>query len=298
MRPNFLIVGAPRAGTTTLYEGLAQHPEIHMSSRKEPWFSELTGEYGPWLGPRDGQPVASWDEYERLFEGADGAKAVGEASTLYLAAPEAPRRIRESLPGVRLICILRQPVDRAYSNFLEHVQEGRETEFDFERAIAAEDDRLRRHWAPSWAYTGLGYYGAQLDRYFAEFPRDQMLVLLYEDLARDRTGTYQRIFNFLGVHPGIIPVLPPRINENSGIPKNRLVHQILTHPNPVRQALRSVLTERQRKAVRSWLLHYTLVRPHLDPELRSELTERFRLDIERTGALLGRDMSHWLAERQ
>ncbi len=297
MRPNFLILGAPRAGTTTLYEGLSQHPEVYMSPRKEPWFSELTGQYGPWRGPRDGQPVASWAEYEELFADADGAKAVGEASTLYLAAPEAPRRIKESLPDARLICILRHPVDRAYSNFLEHIQEGRETELDFRRAIEAEDERLRSRWAPSWAYTGLGYYGEQITRYFAEFSRDQVLVLLYEDLAKDRVGVYTSIFTFLGVHPGIIPVLPPRINENSGIPKNQFVHVLLTHPNPVRRALRSVLTERQRKAVRSWLLHHTLQRPHLDPELRMTLTTRFRDDILRTQDLIGRDLSGWLAPR-
>ncbi len=298
MRPNFLIIGAPRSGTTTLYEGLAQHPEIFMSPRKEPWFSELTGERGPWLGPRDGQPVASWDEYERLFAGAGGAKAVGEASTLYLAAPEAPERIRKYLPEARLICILRNPVDRAYSNFLEHVQEGRETVLDFRRAVEAEASRLQRHWAPSWAYTGLGFYGEQLTRYFAAFPREQMLVLLFEDLARDRTGVYQQIFRFLGVHPGIIPVLPARLNENSGIPKNRLIHVLLTHPNPVRRALRSVLTERQRKAVRSWLLHHSLQRPRLDPDLRRQLTERFRQDILRTSALIHRDLGPWLAARE
>jgi hypothetical protein len=295
VKPNFLVVGAPRSGTTTLYEGLAQHPEIYMSPRKEPWFSELTGQYGPWLGPRDGQPVATWTEYEQLFAGANGQKAIGEASTLYLGAPEAPRRIKESLPDARLICILRNPVDRAYSNFLEHVQEGRETELDFRKAVEAESSRLGQKWAPSWAYTGLGHYGEQLGRYFAELPREQMLVLLYEDLKEDRVGVYTRIFTHLGVHPGIIPVLPPRINENSGIPKNHLVHVLLTHPNPVRQALRSVLTDRQRKSVRSWLLHHTLQRPHLDPDLRLELIERFRDDILRTADLIGRDLSGWLA---
>ena len=297
VRPNFLLIGAPRSGTTMLYEGLSQHPEIYMSPRKEPWFSELTGQFGPWLGPRDGQPVSTWSEYEALFAGANGAKAIGEGSTLYLGAPEGPRRIRASIPDARLVCILRNPVDRAYSNFLEHLQEGREAEFDFARAVALEGERLSRHWAPSWAYTGLGYYGEQLTRYFTEFPREQVLVLLYEDLARDRTGVYSRIFSFLGVHPGIIPVLPPRINENSGIPKNRVVHALLTHPNPVRHALRSVLSSRQRRAVRSWLLHHTLMRPRLDPELRRELTERFRPDIEKTAELIDRDLSPWLAER-
>jgi len=298
MRPNFLLIGAPRSGTTALYEGLAQHPEIFMSPRKEPWFTELTGWFGPWVGPRDGQPVATWHDYEQLFAGAGGQKAVGEASTLYLAAPEGPRRIRESLPDARLIAILRNPVDRAYSNFLEHVQEGRESEYDFRRAIAAEEDRLRRRWAPSWAYTGLGFYGRQLERYFATFPREQMLVLLQEDLAQDRMGVYAQIFRFLDVNPGFVPVLPPRVNENSGIPKNRIVHALLTRPNPVRQALRSVLSDHQRRSVRSWLLHHSLARPHLDDDLRHELMERYRDDILHAGELIGRDLSGWLRDHR
>ncbi|MDA8343909.1 MAG: sulfotransferase [Thermaerobacter sp.] len=294
MRPNFLIIGAPRSGTTALYEGLAQHPEIFMSPRKEPWFAGFTGDPGPWMGPRDAQPVIGWADYERLFEGAGDANAVGEASTLYLASPEAPQRIKDSLPNVRLIAILRNPVDRAYSNFLEHVQEGRESELNFARAIAAEPERRRRGWAPSWAYTGLGFYGAQLNRYFAQFPRDRMLVLLHDDLKQDRDALFRHIFDFLSVDSGVVPALPPRTNENSGFPRSRLLHAILTRPNPLRSALRSVLDERQRKVVRAWLLRRTLDRPQLERALRTELIELFRADILRTGELVGRDLSAWL----
>ncbi len=294
MRPNFLIVGAPRSGTTALYEGLAQHPEIFMSPRKEPWFAAFTGDPGPWRGPGDAQPVRAWSEYEALFAGARGQQAIGEASTLYLWADEAPGRIRESLPDVRLIAILRNPVDRAYSNFLEHVQEGREQELDFARALALESERRRRGWAPSWSYADLGHYAAQLERYFAVFPRERILVLLYEDLKADRAALFSRIFSFLGVDAGFEPALPPRTTENSGIPKNRWVHGMLVRPNPLRNALRSLLTAAQRRSLRAWILHRTLRRPHLDPELRTSLAAAFRDDIQQTQALLGRDLSSWL----
>ncbi len=294
MRPNFLIVGAPRCGTTALYEGLAQHPDVFMSPRKEPWFAGFTGDPGPWRGPLDAQPVRDWDEYERLFDGADGFAAVGEASTLYLAYEDAPRRIRESLPGVRIIAIVRDPTQRAYSNFLEHVQEGRERELDFARALAAEPERRRRGWAPSWGYAALGRYGQQLTRYFAEFPREHMLVMLYEDL-RERAALYGRVFSFLGVDPSFVPDLPQRTNQNSGIPKSPLLHKVLTSPNPLRRALRSVLSDSQRHKVRSWLLNQSLERPQLDPVLRQALTARFRDDILRTSDLLERDLSSWLS---
>ena len=293
MRPNFLIIGAPRSGTTALYEGLAQHPDIFMSPRKEPWFAGFTGDPGPWRGPRDAQPVRSWEEYDRLFADAKGERAVGEASTLYLYAPQAPRRIQESLPEVRLIAILRNPVERAYSNFLEHVQEGRETELDFARALEAESARLARGWAPSWAYAGLGFYGEQLARYFAAFPRERLLVLLHDELRQERAAVYRRIFRFLGVDEAFAPALPPRTNENSGVPKSRFMHALLTRPNALRSALRGMLGERQRRAVHAWLLHRTLARPGLDPQLRRSLAARFAEDIAQTERLLGRDLGAW-----
>ena len=297
MKPNFLVIGAPRSGTTALYEGLAQHPEIYMSPRKEPWFAGFTGDPGPWRGPRDAQPVRTWVEYEELFAGARDERAVGEASTLYLAMPKSPTLIRESLPDARLVAILRDPVERAYSNFLEHVQEGRETEFDFLRAVELEGERRQKGWAPSWSYTGLGYYGEQLDRYLAVFPREQLLVLLQEDLRADRAQLYRRIFAFLGVDPSFTPTLPPRTNENSGLPKSRLLHYLLTRPNPLRQAMRRMLSDERRSAVHSWLLHYTLRRPRLQPGARRELIGRFREDILHTQQLLGRDLSAWLTVR-
>lgn len=294
MKPNFLIIGAPRCGTTTLYEGLLQHPDVFMSPRKEPWFSGFTGDPGPWQGPGDAQPMTGWDAYEGLFAGARSQRAIGEASTLYLWAPAAAERIRAQLPEAKLIAILRNPVDRAYSNFLEHVQEGRERELDFGRAAASEELRLRRRWAPSWGYVELGFYGRQLERYYAQFPQSQILPLLYDDLRDDPGAVFTRIFSFLGVDATFQPVLPPRINENSGIPKSRLVHAVLTRPNPLRSALRGVLTEAARKSLRSWLLHRTLQRPTLDPALRLQLTERYREDIGRAAELLQRDLGHWL----
>lgn len=297
MTPNFLIIGAPRSGTTTLYEALRQHPEVYMSPVKEPWFAELTGDFGPWRGPGDRQPVTDWQSYGSLFAGAREERAVGEASTLYLYEPQAPERIARSLPGVRLIAVLRNPVDRAFSNFLEHVHEGREPLMDFAAALRAEEERQARGWAPSWLYRGLGHYGRQIARFRAVFTANQMRVFLYEDLVRGSEQVFSEMYAFLGVDPEFRPDMPRRLNP-SGIPRNRLLHRLATQPNLLRSLLRRAVSEERRLAIRTWLMTRNLRRPVVDARLRAELTEAFRPDIEILQEILQRDLSHWLAPRQ
>lgn len=292
MTPNFLIIGAPRSGTTTLYEALRQHPDVYMSPLKEPWFAELSGDFGPWTGPGDRQPLLDWESYRSLFSGAQDEHAIGEASTLYLYEPEAPERIAAQLPAVRLVAVLRNPVDRAFSNFLEHVHEGREPLHDFGLALEAEEERREIGWAPSWRYRDLGHYGRQLERYGRIFPRAQMLVILYEDLMRHSDRTFSEIYAFLGVDPNFSPQMPHRLNP-SGIPKNRLLHRLATKPNMLKDLLRRALSEQSRMAIRTWLMTTNLRRPVLEPEIRALLTASYAHDIAMLEAFLGRDLSHW-----
>lgn len=296
MTPNFLIIGAPRSGTTTLYEALRQHPDVYMSPLKEPWFAEFTGDFGPWKGPRDRQPVTDWDSYTSLFSAADGEKAVGEASTLYLYEPDAPGRIARQLPGVRLVAVLRNPVDRAFSNFLEHVQEGREPLMDFGAALRAEESRRERGWAPSWFYRDLGFYGRQIERYQEVFAPSQLRVFLYEDLMKNSDRMFSEIYEFLGIRGDFVPEMPRRLNP-SGIPRNQLVHRLATQPNPLRDLLRRAVSAGSRMAIRTWLMTQNLRRPVLDPSLRAELTAGYRDDIEQLQSLLQRDLTHWLRPR-
>ncbi|OGF53200.1 MAG: hypothetical protein A2Z21_05560 [Candidatus Fraserbacteria bacterium RBG_16_55_9] len=297
--PNFLIIGAPRSGTTMLYEGLKQHPEIYMSSDKEPWFFALEGNKEPFRGPRDLQGVRDLEEYRALFRGARGKKAIGEASTLYLYSPEAPHRIQQHIPHVKLIASLRNPVDRAYSNFLQHVAQGREAE-DFEAALNAEEERMKRGWAPFWCYRRMGFYAEQLSRYMALFHSEQLLVFLYEDIERDLLGVSRKIFQFLGVDEAFMPDLSVMRNV-SGIPKNQLAHRVvdalLTGARPVKAFLRPLLPRGLRWhliARLTDLKNRNLVKPPLAPEMRKKLIQVYRGDILKLQELIQRDLSSWL----
>lgn len=195
--PDFLILGAQKAGTTALYAYLRWHPQITGPSFKEVSFFD--------------RHYARGERWYRAHLPIRRRGIVGEASPSYLFHPLAPERVARMLPNARLIALLRNPVDRAFSHYQHEVALGRE-QLSFEEAIAHEDGRMQGEVErmlgdpayfshPWWNYTYLarGRYAEQLQRWFAAFPRERLLVLLTDDLAADTAGTYARVLDFLGV---------------------------------------------------------------------------------------------------
>lgn len=292
--PNFLIIGAAKAGTTALYNYLKQHPQIYMSPEKEPKFFALEGEKLDFCGPGDREKInrssiTDIEAYRTLFQGVSNETAIGEASPLYLYSPKAPERIRHYIPNAKLIAILRDPVERAYSGYMMHVGEGRETLTDFAQALQAEEMRIRNNWG--WGhYVSVGFYYAQLKRYFDTFNQDQIRVYLYEDLQANPIGLLQDIFRFLGVDETFVPDISIRHNV-TGIPKNNVLRALLQSLNPVKPVFKLFLP--------AMLSHYikkqTFVKPpSLSPELRRQLIEVYREDILKLQYLIQYDLSKWL----
>src|SRR5246500_2536350 len=181
--PDFLVIGAPKAGTTALHAALSEHPGLYMSAVKEPKFFLSDGPPPTKGGPGDAltyrEHIWRRPEYEALFAAAPPGALRGESTPLYLYDRAAMRRIRETLPTARLIVILRDPVERAHSNWTHLWSAGLEPVGDFLRACAEEERRIAAGWASFWHYTGLGRYGEQLQYLFTLFPREQVLVLRY-----------------------------------------------------------------------------------------------------------------------
>ncbi|MBT8207816.1 MAG: sulfotransferase, partial [Acidimicrobiia bacterium] len=202
--PSFFLVGAPRCGTTTLNEVLDAHPETFTSANKEPWFYAVSERSEPFTGPGDGQGVRNRSEYEALFAGSDAAVAVGEASTLYLSSDHAAERIAADVPDARIVVTLRDPVQRAFSNFSQHTWQARET-LGFDEALAAGPGRVASGWAPFWDYEALSRYGAQLDRWFRVFDREQIHVILFDDLDSRRSELLSDLYRHVGVDPSFRP---------------------------------------------------------------------------------------------
>ena len=295
--PNFLIIGAMKAGTTSLYYYLGQHPQIYMSPKKEPRFFALEGEKLDYRGPHNkkatSDSITNIKDYCALFQGVSIETAIGEASPLYLYSPKAPDRIKHYIPDAKLIVMLRDPAERAYSNFLHGVREGWEPLVDFAEALEQEETRVRNNWSYFWHYKRRGFYYTQLKRYFEKFDRTQIRVYLFEDWQSSNIKILHDIFRYLNVDDTYVPDSYEKYNV-SGIPKIKTLHQLLHRPNPIRSALKPFLPRRLRGWVITNIVNRNLVRPQLPSEVRRQLVELYREDILKLQDLIQRDLSNWL----
>jgi hypothetical protein len=213
------VIGAPKAGTTALHAALAQHPDVFVSDPKEPKYWLCDGAPPPaWRGPGDKHSQQEWiwrtDRYFPLFAPAAHHQVRGESTPFYLWSRGAHRRIGEDLPDVRLVAVVRDPVDRAYSNWMHLWSDGLEPEADFVSAFGREDERIRAGWAPFWRYRELGRYGEQLAHLHRHVDPERILVIRYRDLVDAPGATVDRVSRFLGIREGLVDSIP-RDNSRS-----------------------------------------------------------------------------------
>jgi len=288
--PNFLIIGAMKSGTTALYYYLEQHPEIYMSPVKEPnFFSSQEQENAA-------DAVTNIGTYQHLFRGGSGKKAIGEASHSYLYEPSAAAEIKRYVPEAKLIAILRNPIDRAYSHFLHMVRSGTEPLDDFAQALREEEVRIHKE-RTFQDYIGRGLYYNQLKRYFRTFPQEQVRVYLYEDLSGAPISTVQDAFRFLKVDDSFVPDVSLRRNV-SGQPKYKTLDGLLRRQSRIKHAAKIYLPARMR-----WRLSKTFddlktrnlaEPPPVQSKVRRHLIGVYREDILKVQELIHRDLSGWL----
>src|SRR3954452_9229037 len=214
--PTFFIAGAPKAGTTALHGALATHPGLYLSPVKEPKYY-LTGGRRPHIqhhrGPGDAHSAREWmwqrDRYLSLFTDAPPGTVRGESTPFYLYDRDAHARIAADAPDARVVVVVRDPVDRAVSNWVHLRADGLEPEADFLAAVRAEERRIAEGWAPFWHYRGLGRYGEQLRHLLGHVPREQVLLLRYRQLVDAPQQTLDRVCAFLGIAEGQAHAVPP-----------------------------------------------------------------------------------------
>jgi hypothetical protein len=293
--PTFLIIGAPKAGTTTLHYALSQHPEVFMCPLKEAGFFWAYGQpiklHGPGAEKLRNRLVTRLDDYEKLFIDAQQAKAIGESSVRYLASPAAPQNIHNLIPDARLVAILRQPADRAFSAFAHNKRDGLEPCKDFAEAIAEDRQGKRDDWQ-FCRYLNRGFYYASLKRYLEYFDRGQIHISLLEDLIQDPKGLMQGLYSFIGVDESFVPDLSHKHNV-SGVIRNPLLRALWTNSNRIRVTIRPYLPPQMRHAAFEWVIQ-DLEKLPFQPDQRAELTEYYRQDILQLQDLIQRDLSHWL----
>jgi hypothetical protein len=279
--PNLFLVGAAKAGTTSLYRELARHPAIYMSPMKEPhFFSQIQP-----APEREAffPHLTDEDEYLALFKGATSEEVRGEGSTSYLWDRQAAERIKSVVPEARVLIILRDPVDRAYSQYWNDVREGIERR-SFLDALLEEQRSGPGEWGVSSLLIDCGLYAAQVERYLDHFGA-RVHVLFFEDFVRREASTMADVHSFLGVRSPTEGAAPRRMNPAS-LPRNRFSAALLASGR-VRRVVRATVPRPLRSRLRVGLLKEGTP-PPMDPAARTLLTEIYRAEVGRLAELLGR----------
>lgn len=282
--PDFIIGGAPKCGTTALFNYLDQHPGVYTTTPKEPHY---------FASAPLGRPVVKWqyslEEYESLFAGREPGQVAGEGSTHYLVHAEAVVPVLgKVVPDVRLVFSLRNPVERGYSHYLfRYSAAGPRSLGGVGSGLSFEE--FAKH-PRIWPF---GDYATGLAAFMERFGRDQVLVILMEDLRRDLPRTMRRICEHIGVDPSFEFDLESRANE-TGYPVFPTLMPLadravaLACPRLSKGRRISLLRARRR-----WLFSPTASKPPLDPRDRAAVAGLYRSSIERLEVLLARDLSHW-----
>jgi hypothetical protein len=288
--PHFLIAGAARSGTTSLYHWLRQHPDVFMPANKEP--SYFVHKYG----------VADWDAYLKLFDAGKSKKVIGEASTPYMSAPESPAWIRRVLGDIRIIILLRNPIERAWSLYCWMVMEGYERLPSLEQALVEEEQRFsdpsfhdhnpQYFW--NYMYYRSGLYCHQVEKYLHLFGRDRVRVYLFDDLAERAAEVYSDACRFLGVDPSFEPTL---VAQNaSKAPRFTGVQFRLRRLRRALSSRRGSASALQRSMASALMAANVRCgrQNGLRPATVEGLKARYADDVRRLEGVIGRQCAHWI----
>lgn len=284
--PNFIIIGVAKAGTTSLYRYLDQHPQVFMCPIKGTNFFGYE-DARAWKWTDEGDPpllrhfqVTTLDAYEAMFARASEEVAIGEASPQYFRCPTAARRIHECIPGVKLVANLRNPADRAFSGFLMRTRRGEAVKSIYEE-LTLESSHVKE-----------GFYYRRMKRYFDLFPKDQIKIYIFEEFRKDPAKVVIDLFGFLGVGKNFVPDTSVRHNP-AGVPKSRLLNRVFFNPSLIHMT-KSVLPECVQELCKQVRQHNMTTPPKFPTDLRAKLLDHYREDIRKLEELLDRDLSIWL----
>lgn len=264
--PDFLYVGTSKAGSTWLFNALAVHPDVYLASSKGLYYFDQHFDRGQ-------------DWYLSQFTGAPAGAPAGEISHSYLSSPEAPERIAALNPRMKLLVCLREPVDRAFSDYLDLIKNQR-YDGPFESALERFPGLI-----------GRGRYATHLTRYLEHFPREQILVQLFDELKADAQGYADDVYDFLGVRRWQLPPTELKSRMPAGTPRNAVLAR--TAKAASRGAKRVGLTGLRSRVKRSVRIRQALYRPFkddrptIDPSTAADLRREFAVEVEQLDGLLG-----------
>jgi hypothetical protein len=286
--PDFLLIGAAKSGTTAIDQYLHQHPQIFMATKETRFFAydadlSKVSEYHRDLGDTFWW-IQTQDQYEALFVDAEPGQVKGEATPLYLESDNAAGNIHRIVPDAQLIASLRNPVERSISDYMMQVRHGREDR-SFEDAFDASAHHVK----------GSLYY-EQFKRYLDLFPRERLMVFMYEEFRKDNVKKLQDIFGFLGVDTSFVPDTGERHNTG-GYPRSKIINKALMNP-AVHRMVKPLAPDWLKDSVRKVVKMNMTKAPEVDPQIKETLRNFYREDILKLQDLLQQDFSPWLEESE
>ena len=300
--PNFLVVGAAKSGTTSLYHYLKQHPDIYLNEEvKESRFFTYMDYLGATLcaGPGDADEARypkTVEEYKKLFS-AENQQAIGEISPDYLYYHEwVIPNIKKVLGDIKIIIILRNPVERAFSSYMHLIAAGRET-LDFSQALAQEEKRVKDRYWFIWHYQQAGLYYKQVEDFLNNFTN--VKIVLFDDLIEKPATLYKDLCDFIGVQSTYIPDLSKKYNV-SGKPKNEVINRFLKQNRRAKFYLKPIVDSLgmgslARKSIKYFIdiNDNKLEKTEMDESIRSTLKKYYAKDIIELQNLIECDLSTW-----
>jgi len=278
--PNFLIIGDLKAGTTSLYYYMKQHPHIFLPDKKELRFFSFDPD-NPYHRRSGSFDVRTMSQYLGYFADAGEYRAIGEASPNYLRSPLTAERIRQQLPDVRLIVSLRNPADRLYSSYAMEFRAGGVKEPIEEILFRRDAERVKA-----------SFYWSDLMQYYDRFSREQIKVILFDDLVNDCFEVIRDIYRFIGVDDAFAPDVTPR--NVGGVPTNPLMYRVLGAGK--KMATRYIKPTPEMSRIWQRVKKQQLISLQSDPVIRQKILDVCKDDIGRTQSLIDRDLSAWFKE--
>ena len=292
--PNLLIVGAAKCGTTSLHNYLKQHPDIFMSKHKEPHFL-INSDIGE---DRIHKAITVLEDYEDMFKTDSIYKYKGESSVMYLAFPEfSIKNIKKYLdPDVKIIIMLRNPVERAFAGYLHNLRYNPSENLSFEEAFEKSEARYyqERDITPDTRYLHVGNYYSQVESFMSMF-NDNVLVIMYEDYVNDIDLCLANVFDFLDIDK--ISVDTSRRHMVGGwIFKRKFLRNLLIPKNNFKSLIKSFLPNKKiRKAIKQKIMNMSTVEsPFISKDMHKKLTEYYRKDIDNLSKLLNKELNCWI----
>ena len=301
--PHFLLIGAGKSGTTSIHQYCDQHPDIFMSPVKETNFFELEGSTiteeqlkDPLTRYHYPNAVTSLNAYVDLFFDSTEQQILGETSPIYLYGDHAPENIRRHIPEVKIIAMLRNPVQRLYSRYLHLCRDGRQPKEDVYEILNRDSIWWKRK-----DFVFEGFYARHLSRYIRLFPKDNIKVILYDDFRKDNQGVMKEIFDFVGADPNFVP---EDVEVNiSGVPKNPVVDKLIGTRSVLIRAAKQISSTSVGKLKNQPVVQnlvkqvrqMNMSRPAMPRDLFEDINSEIYVDdIRSLEKLIDRDLSHWL----